>query len=107
MILHLICILYANMLPAGLTSPCSSRLESQELSSLRPGAPNPPELDKLPQQTGEQVYWLEIAEPTFDNVLAEIDRVLEHINRYWILVGATEEGTQMHWNDPDKLLPSW
>ena len=73
---HLICILNANMSPAGLAGPRSVHLWIEEPSSSRLGAPNPPGLDKVPWQTGEQVYWLDMAEPTFDNVLEEIDRVL-------------------------------
>jgi len=46
-----------------------------------------------------------MAEPTFDNVLEEIDRVLERGYRYRVLVGATRECTRMLQNDPDELLP--
>jgi len=74
---HLICILYANMSPTGLAGLRSVRLWIEEPSSSRPGIPNPPGLDKVPWQTGEQVYLLEMAEPTLDNVMEEIDRVLE------------------------------
>jgi len=102
---HLVCILYANMSPAGLACPSSVRLWIEEPSSLRPGAPNPPGLDKVPGQTGKLVYWLEMAEPTFHNVLQAIDRVLECGYRYRVLVGATREGTRMLRNDPDKPLP--
>jgi len=101
----LICILYANMSPAGLAGPRSVRLWREEPPSSCPGAPNPPGLDKVPWQTGEQVYWLEMAEPTFDKVLEEIDRVLERGYRFWVLVGATREGTQMLRNDSDEPLP--
>jgi len=90
---HLICILYANMSPAGLAGPPSVRLWIEKLPSSRPGAPNPPGLDKVPWQRGEQVYWLEMAEPTIDNVLEEIDRVLERGYGYRVLVGATRERT--------------
>lgn len=98
------CILYANMSP-GLAGPRSVRLWIEEPSSSRPGAPNPPGLDKIPWQAGEQVYWLEMAEPTYDNVLEEIDRVLERGYGYRVLVGATREGTRMLRNDPDEPLP--
>ena len=102
---HLICILYANMSPAGLAVPRSVRLWIEEPSSSCPGAPNPPGLDKVPWQTGELVYWLEMAEPTIDNVLEEIDRVLERGYGYRVLIGATREGTRMLLNDPDEPLP--
>ena len=102
---HLICILYAHMSPAGLAGPRRVRLWIEEPSSSRSGAPNPPGLDKIPWLTGEQVYWLEMAEPTFDNVLEEIDRVLERGYRYRVLVAATREGTRMLQHDPDEPLP--
>jgi len=102
---HLISKLYANMSPAGLSRPRRVRLWIEEPSSSRLGAPNPPGLDKVSWQTGEQVYWLEMAEPTFDNVLGEIDRVLERGYGYRVLVGATREGTRMLQNHPDEPLP--
>jgi len=46
-----------------------------------------------------------MAEPTFDNPLEEIDRVLECGYGYRVLVGATREGTRMLLNDPDEPLP--
>jgi len=105
MSLHLICILYANMSPAALTSPRSVHLRIEKPSSSRPGAPYPPRLDKVPWETGEQVYWLEMAEPTFDNVLEETDMVLERGYRYQMLVGAAGGGTQILRNDHDEPLP--
>ena len=102
---HLMCILYANMSPAALAGPRSVRLWIEELSSSCPDAPNPPGLDKVLWQTGEQVYWLQIAEPTFNNVLEEIDRVIECGYGYRVLVGATRDGTRMLRNDPDEPLP--
>jgi len=81
------------MSPADLAGPRIVRLWIEEPSSSRLGAPNPPGLDKVPWQTGEQVYWREMAEPTFDNVREEIDRVLECGYRYRVLVGTMREGT--------------
>jgi len=46
-----------------------------------------------------------MAEPSFDNVLEEIDRVLECGYGYRVLVGATREGTRMLQNDADEPLP--
>jgi len=46
-----------------------------------------------------------MTEPTFDNVLEEIDRVLEREYGYRVVVGATREGTRMLRNDPDEPLP--
>src|SRR5205807_3490106 len=102
---HLMCILCANMSPAGLAAPRCVRLWVEEPSSSRPDAPNPRGLNKVPWQAGEQVYWLEMTSPTFDNVLEEIDRVLERGYGYRMLVGAMGEGTRMLRNNPNKLLP--
>jgi len=102
---HLIWILYANMSPTGLAGPRSVRLWIDEPSSSRPGAPNTPGLDKVMWQAGEQVYWLKMAELTFDNILEEIHRVLECGYGYQVLVGAMREGTGMLQNDPNELLP--
>jgi len=102
---HLICILYANMSPAGWAGQRSARLWIEELSSLCPGSPNPLGLDKVPWQTWEHVYWLEMAEPTFDIVLEEMDRVRECRYGYRVLVGATREGTQILGYEPDEPLP--
>ena len=99
------CILCANMSPAGLAAPRCVRLWVEEPSSSCPDAPNPHGLNKVPWQAGEQVYWLEMTSPTFDNVLEEIDRVLERGYGYRMLVGATGEGTRMLRNDPDEPLP--
>ena len=93
------------MLRAGLAGPSSVRLWMEEPSSSRPGAPNPPGLDKVPWQTGDQVYWVEMAEATFDNVLEERDRILECGYGYRVHVGTTREGTPMFRNDPDEPLP--
>jgi len=45
-----------------------------------------------------------MAEPTFDKLLEEIDRVLERGYGYRVLVGATREATRMLRNDPDEPL---
>ena len=80
------------MSPTGFAAPHSICLWIEELSSSRHGAPIPPGLDKVPWQTGEQVYWPEMAKPAFDHVLEEIDRVLERGCGCRVLVGATREG---------------
>jgi len=41
-----------------------------------------------------------MAEPTFDNVLEEIDRVLERGYGYRVIVSAMREGTRMLQNNP-------
>ena len=88
-----------------LAAPCCVRLWVEEPSNLHPNAPNPPGLDKIPWQGNEQVYWLEMNEPTLDNVLEEIDRVLEREYGCRLLIGATREGTHLLRSDPDEPLP--
>jgi len=61
------------MSSAGFVGPPSLRLWTEEPSSSRPGATNPPGLYKVRWQAKERVYWLEMAEPIFDNVREEID----------------------------------
>jgi len=46
-----------------------------------------------------------MADPTFDHILEEIDRVLESGYRWRLLVGATREGPAILRNDPDQPLP--
>jgi len=91
MSLHIISILSANMSPTGWASPGSLRHWIDEMSSFRSGVPYPRLLGKVPWQTAEQVYCLEMAEPPFDNILEEIDRVLEGGCRYRVPIGPTRE----------------
>ena len=44
-------------------------------------------------------------EPTLDNMLEEIDRVLERGYGYRLLISATREGTRLLSSDPDEQLP--
>ena len=44
-------------------------------------------------------------EPTYDNIPSEIDRVLEREYRYYVLIGATQEGTRLLRSHLDNRLP--
>jgi len=96
--------IYANMDSVALRAPRCVRLWVEEPSLTCPDAYNPPGLDTIPWQGNEQVYWLEMNEPTYDNILSEIDRVLERRYGYRLLIGATREGTLLLRSDPDEPL---
>ena len=81
---------YANMANADLAGPRSVRLWIDEASKVRPDSPLPAGLDKVSWQAGEHVYWMEMSEPTFQNLLDSIDTVLERGFGYRALVGATK-----------------
>jgi len=96
---------YANMGCVAFASPQCICLLVEEPSRTCPDAHNPPGLDKMPWQGNEEIYWLEINEPSYDNIHSEIDRVLEHGYGYCLLIGATREGTGLLLSDQDKPQP--
>jgi len=87
-----------------LAAPHCVRLWVKEPSLTRPDAHNPPGLGMIPWQGNEQIYWLEMNEPTYDNILSEIDRVLERRYRYRWLIGTTREGTRLLISDQGEPL---
>ena len=87
-----------------LAAPCCVSLLVGELSLTHRDAHNPPGLDKILWQGNEQVYWLEMNEPTYDIILSEIDRVQECGYGYYLLIGATPEVTGLLCSDQDEQL---
>ena len=71
------------------------------LSEVRPRSPLPAGMDKIQWQTHEDVYWIELTEPTFANLLAGIDRILSRGFGYRMLAGATGQGTRLLRDDPE------
>ena len=57
-------------------------------------------IDKIELQTHKPVYWMELTEPTFANLLAGIDRVLSGGCGYYMLVGGTGLGTRLLQDNP-------
>jgi len=99
------CIVYANMAPAGLVSPPSVRLWIDQPSVVHPDSPLPARLDKIQWRTHGHVYWMEMTEPTMWNLHMCIDRVLARGYGCRLLVGATRQGTCMLLDDPQEPLP--
>ena len=97
--------IYATMGSVALAATPCIRLWVEKPSLTCPDAHIPPGLDKIPWQGNEQVHWLEMNEPTYDNILCEIDRVLECGYRYQWLIAAIAEGTLLVCSDPDEALP--
>ena len=93
------------MAPVGLVSPCSVRLWIDPPSVVRPDSPRTAGLDKIPWQTHEHVYWMEMTEPTMRNLFVYIDRVIARGYGYRLLVGGTRHCTHMLLDDPEEPLP--
>lgn len=91
--------------PAGTAGPRFVRVWVDEPSVVRPGSPLPVGLDKIQWQTYEHVYWMELTEPTHENLLANLNRVLSRGFGYRLLVGATGRGTRLLLDDPEEPLP--
>jgi len=62
-------------------------------------------MDKVQWQTHEQVYWMELTEPTLANVSPGIDRILSRGFGYRMIVDATGQGTRLLRDDPEEPLP--
>jgi len=99
------CTVYANMTPAGLVGPRSVRLWIDQPFLVCSDSPLPAGLDKIQWQTHGHVYWMEMTEPTMQNLFVCMDRVLAQGYRYCLLVGATRHGTCMLLDDPEDSLP--
>ena len=91
--------------PAALAGQPYIRLWIDEASEIRQADPLPAGLDKIVWQTGGHVSWFEMTEPTLQNVRDSIDSVLECGHGYRALVGATQQGTGLLYEDPEQLLP--
>jgi len=99
------CTIYANMASPRLVGlpPVSPWIDQP--SVVRPASPLSAGLAKIQWQTSGHVYWMEMTEPTVQNMFVCIDRVLARGYRYRLLVGATTHGTRMLLDDPEEPLP--
>jgi len=79
--------IYPNMRTVALAAPRCIRLWVEDQFLTCQDAHNRPGLNKIPWQGNEHVYWLEMNEPTDDNILSEIDSVLARGYRYRLLIG--------------------
>ena len=74
-------------------------------STYRKDDPLPRGLDNVPWKTHPAVMWLEVTEPTLDNLHAAIDRHLIRGVGYRHLVGATRYGSLLLLDSPEDPLP--
>jgi len=62
-------------------------------------------MDKIQWQSRRLVYWIEITEPTFPNLLVGIDKTMAPGVGFRILTGVTRQGTRLLQDDPEEPLP--
>jgi len=62
-------------------------------------------MDKIHWQSRGHVYWLELTEPTFPNLLLGIDKTMTSGVGFHMLIGATGQGTRLLQDDPEVPLP--
>ena len=74
-------------------------------STYRKDDPLPRGLDNVPWKTHPAVMWLEVTEPTLDNLHAAIDRHLIRGVGYRYLVVATRYGSVLLLDSPEDPLP--
>ena len=72
---------------------------------VRPSSPLPVGMDKIHWQSRGHVYWLELTEPTFSNLLVGIDKTMTSGVGFHMLIGATGQGTCLLQDDPEVPLP--
>ena len=74
-------------------------------STYRKDNPLPRGVDNVPWKTHPAVMWLEVTEPTLDNLHAAIDHHLIRGVGYRHLVGATRYGSLLLVDSPEDPLP--
>jgi len=62
-------------------------------------------MDKLQWESRGHVYWMELTEPTFPNLLAGIDKAMALGGGFHMLIAATRQGTRLLQNAPEEPLP--
>jgi len=83
----------------------SVRLWIDEPSVVRPSSPLPVGMDKIQWQSGGHVYWVELTEPIFPNLLAGIDKAMARGVGFHIPLGRTRQGTRLLQDDQEEPLP--
>jgi len=81
------------------------RLWIDELSVVRPSSQLPGGMDRIQWQSRGHVYWMELTEPTFLNLLPGIDKTMAPGVRFCILIGATRQGTRLLQDNSEEPLP--
>ena len=62
-------------------------------------------MDKIQWQSRGHVYWMELTEHTFLNLLAGIDKTMAPGVGFRMLIGATRQGTRLLQDNPEGPLP--
>jgi len=62
-------------------------------------------MDKIHWQSRGHVYWIELTEPTFLNLVAGIDKTMAPGVGFRMHIGTTRQGTGLLQDDPVELLP--
>jgi len=62
-------------------------------------------MDKIQWQSRGHVYWIELSEPTFLNLLVGIDKIMAPGVGFRMLIGATRQSTRLLHDDPEEPLP--
>ena len=90
---------------AGFDGPHSVRLWIYRLSTYRRDDPLPRGLEHVPWKTHSVLIWLELTEPTLENLYTAIDGHLVPGVGYRHLVGATRYGNLLLLDSPENPLP--
>jgi len=69
---------------------------------VRPSSPLPVGMDKIQWQSRGHVYWIELTEPTFPNLLAGIDKTMASGVGFCMRIGTTRQGTRLLQDDPEE-----
>jgi len=85
--------------------PQSVRLWIDVPSVVGPSSPLPVGMDKIHWQSRGHVYWMELTEPTFPNLLVGIDKTMAPGVGFHMLIGARRQGTRLLQDDPVVPLP--
>jgi len=62
-------------------------------------------MDKIQSQSRGHVYWMELTEPTVQNLLVGIVKTMAPGVGFRMLIGTTRQGTRGQQDDPEDLLP--
>ena len=61
-------------------------------------------MDKSHWQSPGHVYWMEVIEPTFPNLLAGIEKTMARGVGFGILIGVTRHSTRLLQENPEEAL---
>ena len=62
-------------------------------------------MDKIQWQSPGHIYWMQLTEPTFPNLLASIDKTMAPGVGFGMLIGTTRQGTRPCTTIPEEPVP--